>query len=121
MFAFLMKNEEWRMGCAFFTLHVFSSRFILHSSLFIYLVEAALSMLIDVETLFLNSLVNSQTCNLLDTEEQYDTCNGSPCVDGEDTKALCTEESESASVKSTAVEGEQTGEDGAENTAYTMH
>ena len=78
-------------------------------------------MLIDVETLFLYSLVNSQTCNLLDTEEQYDTCNGSPCVDGEDTKALCTEESESTSLHSTAVKGEPTCKYCSPHTADTMH
>ena len=78
-------------------------------------------MLVDVETFFLDSLIYSQTCNLLDAEEQYYTGNSCPCVDGKNTKTLCSEESESTAIECTAVEGEQTGEDGAENTAYTMH
>ena len=43
-----------------------------------YLVEAALSMLVDVETLFLDTLVHSQTGNLLDGEEQYRSRHSSP-------------------------------------------
>ena len=121
MFAFLMKNEEWRMGCAFFTLPAFYSRFTLHRSLFIYFVEAALFMLVHVETPLLDPLLCSQCCYLLDPQAQYSTRNGCPCVDGKNTKTLCSEESESTAIECTAVEGEQTGEDGAENTAYTMH
>ena len=78
-------------------------------------------MLIDVETLFLDSLIDSQTRNLLDSEEQDYTGNGCPCVDGENTKALCPEESETATIECTAVKGEQTSEDGAENTADTVY
>ncbi len=57
-----------------------------------YLVEAALSLLVDVETLFLDTLVHSQTGNLLDGEEQYRSRHSSPGVDGQGAYTLCSEE-----------------------------
>lgn len=86
-----------------------------------YLVEAVLSMLVDVETLFLDTLVHSQTGNLLDGEEQYRSRHSSPGVDGQDAETLCSEETETASVESTAVYSQQTGHQSAENAAYAMY
>ena len=71
------------------------------------LVVAALAVLVDIETFFLDSLVNTQTGNLLDDPEEDDTCYGCPNVDGDDTEALCTEESEAIAVESTAVDSEE--------------
>lgn len=85
------------------------------------LVEAALSMLVDVETLFLDTLVHSQTGNLLDGEEQYRSRHSSPGVDGQDAETLCSEETETAYVESTAVYSQQTGHQSAENAAYAMY
>ena len=78
-------------------------------------------MLVDVETLFLDTLVHSQTCNLLDGEEQYRSRHSSPGVDGQDAETLCSKETETASVESTAVYSQQTGHQSAENAAYAMY
>ena len=78
-------------------------------------------MLVDVETLFLYSLVNSQTYSLLDAEEQYCTCCGCPKVDGENANALSSEEAPATAIEGTAVEGEETGGECTEDTAYTMY
>ena len=86
-----------------------------------YLVEAALSMLVDVETLFLDTLVHSQTGNLLDGEEQYRSRHSSPGVDGQDAETLRSEETEAAAVESTAVYCQQTGHQSAEDAAYAMN
>ena len=78
-------------------------------------------MLVDVETLFLDTLVHSQTGNLLDGEEQYRSRHSSPGVDGQDAETLCSKETETASVESTAVYSQQTGHQSAENAAYAMY
>ena len=63
------------------------------------LVVATLTMLVDIETFFLDSLINTETSNLLDTPEEDDTCYGCPKVDAEDTEALSTEESEATTTR----------------------
>ena len=78
-------------------------------------------MLVDIETFFLDSLVNTQTGNLLDAPEEDDTCYGCPNVDDDDTEALCTEESEAIAVESTAVDGEETCHHCTEDTAYAVY
>lgn len=85
------------------------------------LVVATLTMLIDIETFFLDSLINTETSNLLDTPEEDNTCYGCPKVDAENAEALSTEESEATTIESTTVEGEKTGHQGTEDTAYTMY
>ena len=53
------------------------------------LVVATLTMLVDIEAFFLNSLVNTQTGNLLDSPEEDNTCCGCPKVDrGQDLGAV---------------------------------
>ena len=78
-------------------------------------------MLVDIETFLLDSLVNTETSNLLDTPEEDDTCYGCPKIDAEDTEALSSEEAQTATVEGTAIEGEETCHQGSEDTAYTMH
>ena len=85
------------------------------------LVVATLTMLVDIETFFLNSLVNTETSNLLDSPEEDDTCYGCPKVDAEDTEALSTKEAEATTIESTTVEGEETGHQGTEDTTNTMY
>ena len=62
-------------------------------------------MLIDIETFFLDSLVNTETSNLLDTPEEDNTCYGCPKVDAENAEALSTEEAEATTIEGTTVEG----------------
>ena len=78
-------------------------------------------MLVDIETFFLNSLVNSQAGNLLDSPEEDNTCCGCPKIDAEDTEALSSEETETATVEGTAIESEETCHQGTEDTTYTMY
>ena len=85
------------------------------------LVVAALTMLVDVETFLLDSLVNANTSNLLNAPEEDDTCNGCPSVDAKDTEALCSEESEAATIEGTTINGEETCHQGTEDTTYTMY
>ena len=85
------------------------------------LVVATLTMLVDIETFFLDSLINTETSNLLDTPEEDDTCYGCPKVDAEDTEALSSEETETATVEGTAVKGEETCHQGTEDTTYTVY
>ena len=72
------------------------------------LVVATLTMLVDIEAFFLNSLVNSQAGNLLDSPEEDNACCSCPKVDAEDTEALCSEETETATVEGTAIKSEET-------------
>lgn len=58
------------------------------------LVIAALSMLVDVETFFLDSLVYTQTGNLVDDPEEEKTHYCRPQVYTDYSEELCTEESE---------------------------
>ena len=85
------------------------------------LVVATLTMLVDIEAFFLNSLVNSQAGNLLDSPEEDNTCYGCLKVDAEDTEALSSEETQTATIEGTAIEGEETCHQGSEDTTYTMH
>ena len=85
------------------------------------LVVATLTMLINIQTFFLDSLINTETSNLLDTPEEDNTCYGCPKVDAEDTETLSTEESEATTIEGATVEGEKTGHQGTEDTAYTMY
>ena len=78
-------------------------------------------MLVDIETFLLDSLVNTETTDLLDTPEEDDTCCSCPKVDAEDTEALSSEETETATVEGTAIEGEETCHQGTEDTTYTMY
>ena len=78
-------------------------------------------MLVDIETFLLDSLVNTETTDLLDTPEEDDTCCSCPKVDAEDTEKLCSEETETATVEGTAIEGEETCHQGTEDTTYTMY
>ena len=85
------------------------------------LVVATLTMHVDIETFFLDSLINTETSNLLDTPEEDDTCYGCPKVDAEDTEALCTEESEATTIEGATIKGEETSHQSTEDTAYTMN
>lgn len=85
------------------------------------LVVATLAVLVDIETFFLDSLVNTQTGNLLDAPEEDDTCYGCPKVDAEDTEALSTEESEATTIEGATIKGEETSHQGTEDTTNTMY
>ena len=78
-------------------------------------------MLVDVEALLLNTLVDTQTGNLLDTEEQYHTCHCCPYIDGKNSKTLCAEETEATTIECAAVYSEQTCHQGTEDTAHAMY
>ena len=58
-------------------------------------------MLVDIQTFFLDSFINTETSNLLDTPEEDDTCSSCPKVDADDTEALCAEETETATIEGT--------------------
>ena len=85
------------------------------------LVVAAFTMLVGIQTFFLDSLINTETSNLLDTPEEDDTCSSCPKVDAEDTEALCAEETETATIEGTTIKGEETCHQGTEDTTYTMN
>ena len=78
-------------------------------------------MLVDVEALLLNTLVDTQTGNLLDTEEQYHSSYGCPSVDGKYTKNLRAEETEATSLERSSVYSEQTCHQGTDDTAHAMY
>lgn len=78
-------------------------------------------MLVDIQTFFLDSLINTETSNLLDTPEEDDTCSSCPKVDADDTEALCAEETETATIEGTTIKGEETCHHGTEDTTYTMN
>ena len=85
------------------------------------LVVATFTMLVDIQTFFLDSLINTETSNLLDTPEEDDTCSSCPKVDAEDTEALCAEETETAPIEGTTIKGEETCHLGTEDTTYTLN
>ena len=58
-------------------------------------------MLVDIQALFLDTLANTQTVNLLNAVEQYYTTGSSPEVDNQNTEQLSTEETETVTVEST--------------------
>ena len=58
-------------------------------------------MFVDIETFLLNSFVNAQTVQLLDTIEKHETADSSPEVDDKDTKTLSTEESPTMAIEGT--------------------
>ena len=78
-------------------------------------------MLVDIETFLLDSLVNTETTDLLDTPEEDDTCCSCPKVDNENTEDLCSEETEATTIESAAIESEETCHQGTEDTTYTMY
>ena len=78
-------------------------------------------MLVYVEALFLDALIHSQACYLLDAPEEDDACHGSPSVDYQDTKCLSGEEAKASTVEGTAVEGKETRHERAEDAAYAVH
>lgn len=69
-----------------------------HSTLNAKSVVAAFSVLIHVKTLFLNTCVNTQAVYLLYAVEEYDSTDGSPKVDDDDSEELGAEESETVAV-----------------------
>ena len=78
-------------------------------------------MLVDVETFFLNALVNTQTGNLLDAVEEDESCHCCPKVYADDAEHLSTEESEATAVEGATVEGEETCHQGSEDTTDAMN
>lgn len=47
-------------------------------------------MFVDIQTFFLNALVNTQSEELLDSTEEDDAAYSSPTVYTKDTESLCT-------------------------------
>ena len=82
------------------------------------LVVAALSMLVDVETFFLDARFYTQTVQFLDAVEEDESTCGCPEVDDEDTEALSTEETPTETVEGTVARREQTCHQGTEDTAH---
>ena len=85
------------------------------------LVIAHFSVLIDIETFLLNTLVNAQAMNLLNTEEEDDTTGGSPEVYDENAETLSTKESPSVTIEGTVGHRQQTCHDGTQDTADTVY
>lgn len=79
-------------------------------------VVAALAVLVDVKSLFLHALVNTESNGVLDRPEEYNTAGGCPSVYTKDAEGLCTEESEAMTIESSLTGGEQTGQQSTENT-----
>ena len=63
------------------------------------LVVAALSMLVDVETFFLDARFYTQTMQFLDAVEEDEAAYGCPEVDDEDAKAFSTEETPTEAIE----------------------
>lgn len=84
-------------------------------------VVAALTVLVDVKSLFLNALVNTESDSMLDGPEEYDTAGGCPSIYTEYTEGLCTEETEAVAVESALTGGEQAGQQSTENTVDPVH
>ena len=78
-------------------------------------------MLIDVETLFLDALVNTQAVDKLDAIEQGESTSSSPKVNHQNTEALSTEEAPTATIEGACLCGQQTGHNGTQDTAYTVY
>ena len=79
-------------------------------------VVAALAVLVDVKSLFLHALVNTESNGMLDRPEEYNTAGGCPSVYTKNAEGLCTKESEAVTIESTLTGGEQTGQQSTENT-----
>ena len=78
-------------------------------------------MFIDVETFLLNAGIHSEAVQFLDAIEEDESTGGCPEVDDYDAEALCAEEGEAVSVENALRNTEETSQDGAEDTAYTVN
>ena len=78
-------------------------------------------MFVDIESFLFNSLVNTQTVDLLDAIEQDDSAYSSPEVDHEYTEALSTEESPTATVEGACLCSQQTSHDSTQDTTHTVY
>lgn len=85
------------------------------------LVIAALSMLVDVETFFLDSLVYTQTGNLVDDPEEEKTHYCRPQVYTDYSEELCTEETEAMTIQCSRIQSKESGEQCSEDTTYSMN
>ena len=85
------------------------------------LVITHLSVLIDIETFLLNTLVNAQTMQFLDTVEEGKTTGSCPEVDDQYAKHLSTEESPTITIEGTVARREQTCHNGSKDTTDTMY
>ena len=78
-------------------------------------------MLVDVETFFLDAGIHTKSVQFLDAVEEEKTASGCPEVDDENTEALSTEETPTASVEGTVACREQTCHQGTEDTANAVY
>ena len=62
------------------------------------LVVTHLSVLVNIEAFLLNTLVDAQAVDILDSEEQDDTTGSSPEVDDQYAEYLSTEEAPAVSI-----------------------
>ena len=85
------------------------------------LVVAAFSVLVDVETFFLDAGIYTKAVQFLDAKEEDETASGCPKVDDEDAEALSAEETPTASVEGTVACREQASHQGTEDTTNTMY
>ena len=70
------------------------------------LVVAAFSVLVDVETFFLDAGIYTKAVQFLDAKEEDETASGCPEVDDEDAEALSAEETPAVTVEGTIRCGE---------------
>ena len=78
-------------------------------------------MLVNVESFLLNALVNSQTSNLLHTEEYHDTHYQCPCIDTKDAEGLCSKESPAMTIEKSSVYSKHTSHQCTQDTTYSMN
>ena len=78
-------------------------------------------MLIDVETLLLDTGIYTETMYFLDSEEQDHTANGSPKVDDQNAESLCTQEAPTMTIQQTAVGSKETGQQRTQDATYTVY
>ena len=78
-------------------------------------------MLIDIQSLFLDTRLDTKAVQFPDAEEQDDATGGCPEVDDEYAEALRTEEAPAMTIESTVAGGEQSRHQGSEYSAHAMH
>ena len=78
-------------------------------------------MLIDIEPFFLDTFVNTDTLDKLETPEEQDTGDSSPEVDDKHTETLCAEESPAAACECATLDGQQSCHHCSEDTTHAMN
>ena len=78
-------------------------------------------MLVDIQTFFLDALIDTQAVSILDAIEEGESAGSSPEVDHKDAKSLSTEESPAVTVEGTVRSRQQTCHQRTQDTADTVY